>query len=271
MSLHRKAERLTRIYGVPPKKRLGQHFLADTRFLERMCSYADVQQSDVVLDVGAGLGFLTGILAQRSRRVIAVEVDAKLMQVLETELADVDNVELLEGDILKVTLPHFNKVISNPPFSISSPLAFWLLGKSFDCAVLTFQKEFAERLDAPADSEAYGHLTVFTYYYAEVELLEPVPKEAFYPAPEVDATIVRLRLRKPHPFMVKDEGLFNEVVRVLFTQRNRKVRKAILPLLRRGRSKGEAQSSADRLPFHTRRVRELAPEDFGVLTNALGG
>jgi 16S rRNA (adenine1518-N6/adenine1519-N6)-dimethyltransferase len=270
MSLLRKAKHLTRIYGVLPKKRLGQNFLVDSRFLEHVCSYAQLQQSDSVLEVGPGLGFLTGLLAQRSKRVIAVEVDTRLVQVLENELANVNNLELLEGDILKATLPPFNKVVSNPPFSISSPLVFWLLGKFFERSVLTFQKEFAERLDAPVDSEPYGRLTVLTYYYAEVELLETVPKEAFYPPPEVDATIVRLKPKNPRAFIVNDEEHFNDVVRILFTQRNRKVRKAVLPLLGRRGARGlEAQKKADRLPCHNKRVRELAPEDFGALANEL--
>jgi 16S rRNA (adenine1518-N6/adenine1519-N6)-dimethyltransferase len=270
MSLRRKAKHLAYIYGVLPNKRLGQNFLVDSHFLEHMCSYATLQPSDTVLEVGAGLGFLTGMLTQKSKSVIAVEVDARLVQVLKNELADVDNLELLAGDIFKVALPPFNKVVSNPPFSISSPLIFWLLGKSFECAVLTLQNEFAQRLDAPVDSEGYGRLAVFTYYHAAVELLEAVPKEAFYPSPEVDAAMVGLRPKDPHPFKVEDEGIFNDVVRTLFTQRNRKVRKALLPLLRkRGASGAEAQKSADLLPCHSKRVRELAPEDFGALANAL--
>lgn len=266
MNLYRRAKHLTRTYGVFPKKRLSQNFIVDEHFLGLMCSYGAVDRSDVVLEVGAGFGFLTRFLAQRAGRVAAVEADARLIKALQSELADFDNIELIEGDIFKVITPSFNKIISNPPFSISSPLLFWLLRKNFDCAVLTFQKEFAKRLDAPIGTKDYSRLTVCTDYHAEVELLNSVPKEAFYPSPEVDIAIVRLKPKDPLPFKVKDEKVFDEIVRTLFTQRNRKVRNAVLPLLHRY---GLNDAIADLLPFHNKRVRTLAPEDFGVLANEL--
>lgn len=195
-----------------------------------------------------------------------MEADARLVKVLQSELADLDNVELIEGDVLRATVPVFNKVVSNPPFSISSPLLFWLLDRSFNCAVLTFQKEFARRLDASVGSRDYSRLTVSTYYRADVELLDNVPKEAFHPPPEVDAVIVRLKLKESPPFEVNDEKVFDEVVRTLFTQRNRKVRKALLPLVQKY---GLKDTVTALLPFQNKRVRELAPEDFGALANEL--
>jgi len=260
-----------REYGIFPKKRLGQNFMVDEHFLELVCSYAAIEPSDIILEIGAGLGFLTRFLAQKSGRVIAFEVDGRLAEVLKRELADFSNIKLVEGDVLKAPTPPFSKVVSNPPFFISSPLLFWLLNKPFNYAVLTFQSEFARRLDAPIGSKNYGRLTVSTYYRAEAELLDLVPKEAFYPSPDVDAAIVRLKPKKP-PFKVKGEKAFEEVVRILFTQRKRKVRKAILPLLHKHGLKGtDAARKADQLPFHDKRVRELAPEDFGALANEVSG
>jgi 16S rRNA (adenine1518-N6/adenine1519-N6)-dimethyltransferase len=271
MNLYQKARRHMRIYKIFPKKHLGQNFIVEDHFLQLMLSYVALESSDVVLEVGAGLGFLTHLLAQKSKKVVAVESDPRLVQVLRSELAGLDNVELIEGDVLEVPLPTFNKVVSNPPFSISSPLLFWLLNKPFDCAVLMFQKEFARRLDAEIGSKDYSRLTVSTYYSAEVELLDDVPKEAFYPQPDVDVVIVRLKSKRSPPFHVKDERVFHEIVRTLFTQRNRKVRNAVLPLLHRYRFKDKAASKkrADHLPFHNKRVRQLAPEDFGALANVL--
>jgi len=271
MNLCQKAQHLMRAYRVLPKKRLGQNFMVDDHFLRLISSYAALTRSDIVLEVGAGLGFLTLLLAQKSKKVIAVEIDTCLTKILRTELVDLHNVELIEGDILDVVAPHYNKVVSNPPFSISSPLLFWVFtNKPFDLAVLTFQKEFARRLNAPVGSRDYSRLTVSTYYRADVELLDEVPKEAFWPPPDVDAAIVRLKPRKLPPFKLKDEKVFDEVVRTLFTQRNRKVRKAILPLLRKyGLDDKTASEKADHLPFHNRRVRGLAPEDFGALANEL--
>jgi 16S rRNA (adenine1518-N6/adenine1519-N6)-dimethyltransferase len=270
MSLYQQAKHLMRVYRVFPKKYLGQNFVVDKQFLQLMSSYASVGRSDVVLEVGAGFGFLTRLLAQKSRKVVAVEADARLVEALQNELSRFDNVELIEGSVLKVAIPPFDKVVSNPPFSISSPLLFWLLKRTFNRAVVTFQKEFVERLNAPVGSKDYGRLTISTYYHSEVEVLDSIPKEAFYPSPEVDVVIVRLKPKRLAPFRLEDEEVFDEVVQTLFTQRNRKVRNAVLPLLRKHGSEGTAAvKNADVLPFHNKRVRDLAPEDFGVLANEL--
>jgi len=232
-----------------------------------MISYASVCEEDVVLEVGAGLGFLTRLLSQRCKQVIAVEVDPKLVKILRSQIRGLHNVDLIEGDILGVSVPEFNKVVSTPPYSISSPLLFWLLERKFDCAVLTFQKEFAERLAATVGSKDYGRLTVTTYYLAEVDLLDLVPRSMFYPPPDVDSFVVRLRPRKP-PFFVEDRTIFLELVQMLFTQRNKKVRNAIIPFLyEKGMERKNATKLADSLSFHDKRVRELAPEDFGALSN----
>lgn len=269
MSLLRRTKRLLRVHKIFPKKRFGQSFMIDEGLLRLMISHAAVNDTDVVLEIGAGLGFLTKLLSERCKRVIAVEVDPRLVTILRTELSDLENLKLIEGDILKVPIPSFNKVVSNPPFSISSPILFWLLEKEFDSAVLTFQKEFAERLVATVGSKDYGRLTVTTYYRADVELLDHVPRSMFYPLPDVDSHIVRLK-PKPPPFIVQDKQAFFELVQTLFTQRNKKVRNALAPfLLKFGISKDKLVETADSLPYSDKRVRELAPEDFGVLTDAI--
>jgi len=241
--------------------------MVDEGLLRLMVSYASVNEDDVVLEIGAGLGFLTRLISQKCKQVIAVEVDSRLMRILRTELKDLENVKLVEGDVLKVPIPFFNKVVSNPPFYISSPILFWLLEKNFDCAVLTFQKEFAERMVASVGSRDYGRLTVMTYYRADVELLDYVSKDMYYPLPDVDSYIVRLKPRLP-PFAVKDKQGFFELVRTLFTQRNKKVRNAITPfLVKLGIDEEKVVTVADSFTYHDKRVRELAPEDFGVLAN----
>jgi 16S rRNA (adenine1518-N6/adenine1519-N6)-dimethyltransferase len=240
--------------------------MIDEGYLQNMVSYGHLCRSDIVLDIGAGLGALTKILSSLCSKVIAVEIDHKLAEISRIEMQGLENVSLIKGDILKTTIPTFNKTVSNPPFHISSPILFWLLEKKLDLAVMTFQKEFAERLVAPVGSKDYSRLTVETYYRAEVELMEIVPREAFIPPPDVDACIVRLKPRKTPPFSVKNEKLFHELVQVLFTQRNKKTRNAITgPLCKLGKRKGDADS----LLFHDKRVRELAPEDFGQIANEL--
>jgi 16S rRNA (adenine1518-N6/adenine1519-N6)-dimethyltransferase len=244
--------------------------MVNENFLLNMISYAAIKRSDEILEIGAGFGFLTRHLAQKAKKVIAVEIDPKLVKILQSELKDFRNIKLIQGDILNTSIPPFNKVVCNPPFSISSPLLFQLLNINFNCSVLTLQYEFAARLGANVGTKDYSRLTVSTYYRAEVELLDFVPKTSFYPSPDVDANIVRLRPRNQPPFNVKDEKLFNNLVRTLFTQRNRKIRNAIRPLLQKLGFKDEkALKQIDHLSFHNKRVRELAPEDFGVLANEL--
>jgi len=264
-----RTKRLLHVYEVHPKKRLGQHFMIDSTLLQRMISHAELNTEDIILEVGAGFGFLTQLLFPRCKKVIAIEVDPKLVKALQERFYNVENIELIEGDVLKTFVPPFNKVVSTPPYSISSPLLFWLLEKPFKLAVLAFQEEFAKRLTATVGSKDYSRLTVATYYRADAELLDHVPKSSFYPPPDVDSTIVRLK-PKPVPFRVKDEKAFWELVQTVFTQRNKKLRNAVLSfIIKRGLGKEEAQRLADSLTFHDKRVRELAPEDFGALTNEI--
>jgi 16S rRNA (adenine1518-N6/adenine1519-N6)-dimethyltransferase len=268
-NLLRRAKHLLRLYGFFPKKHLGQNFTVNSDILHRLVSHGSLSKDDVVLEVGAGLGFLTQLLSRECKKVVAVEVDPTLVSFLRKQLHSLQNVELIEGDILKVSLPPFNKVVSAPPYSISSPLLFHLLANKFDSAVLILQKEFAERLAASVGSKDYGRITVTIYYRAEVELLDAVPKMMFYPPPDVDSMMVRLKPRNP-PFHVEDEETFLEVVRTLFTQRNKKVRNALIPFLRKREiAKKEAVELADSIIYSAKRVRQLAPEDFGILTNEL--
>ena len=271
MSLSEKTKFLLRRHRILPKKHLGQNFMIEPSIYYRLADYASLGRSDVVLDVGAGLGFLTRFLADRCKRVLAVESDSRLVKILRDQLKDLSNVEVIEGNVLKVSTPHFDTVVSIPPYHISSPLLLWLFSKRFDRGVLIFQKEFANRLVASVGSENYGWLTVVTYYYAEVELLEDVPKWMFYPQPEVDSIIMRLKPKKPLPFTLKNEVLFKRLVQTLFTQRNRKVRNAVLPFIKSTHATIAVNvvELADSLPLHDKRVRELAPEDFGALANAL--
>ncbi len=269
MSLIEEAELLLRKHRIFPKKRLGQHFMVEPSVFQLLADYALLGRGDVVLDIGAGLGFLTRFLAEKCGKVLAVELDNRLLKVLREQLKGLPNVKVIEGDVLKISLPEFNKVVSIPPYGISSALIQWFFSKKLECAVMVFQKEFANRLVAPIGSEDYGWLTVHAYYYFDVELLDDVPKSFFYPQPEIDSIIVRLKPKSP-PFRLMDEALFAKLVQALFTQRNRKVRNAIQPFIRKERAvSGDAVRVADSLPFHDRRVRELAPEDFGELANAL--
>ena len=264
------AKYLLRRYKVFPRKRLGQNFMIERFYLNFLVDYAELMPEDVVLEIGAGLGFLTELLAKKADRVIAVEIDPRLVRVLRKRFRGMDNVEIVQGDILKMNLEGFDKVVSTPPYSISSHLLFWILNSPFSLAVLTFQKEFAARLNASVGSDDYCRLSVMSYYKAWIELLDEVPKEAFYPPPEVDSVIVRIKPRENPPFKVEDEKVFEDVVRTLFTLKNKKVKNAaVLYFRERGFDKSEAQKLASELPFSEKKVRDLAPEDFGEIANEI--
>jgi len=258
-------------HHISPNKLLGQNFMVEPALYPKLCSYADLTGSDVVLDAGAGFGLLTRFLSDKCRGVVAVEKDPQLAAVLREEFIDTKNVAIVEGDVLKVQLPPFNKAISAPPYYMSSQLVMWLLERPADCAVLIVQKEFAQRLVAPVGSEEYGWLTVVVQQQAEAKLLDDVPKDMFYPPPEVDSIILSLKPWSTRPFEVKDKPMFVRLAKWLFTQRNKKLAKAIAPFLRSNfkLDKQEAAKIADNLPFPDKRARELSPEDFGAIANAL--
>lgn len=270
MSLLKEAKTMLMAYKIWPRRRLGQNFLINEGVLDKIISYASVNEGDIVLEVGAGLGFLTERLAKKSKYVIAVEVDPGLVRVLVRRLNGYKNVIILRGDILEMeSLPPFNKVVSLPPYSISSPLIFWLLKRRFDCAVLTFQEEFGRRLVAQPGMRDYGRLTVAVYYYAEVDLLDFIPKESFWPMPEVNSVIVRLRPREP-PFFVENEDLFFSFIRAVFTQKNKKLRNAVITFFNSvGIPKNAHTQLIDSIPLHYMRVKEMSPEELALAFNDL--
>ena len=245
--------------------------MIEPKVYPKLCTFAALSEADVVLDAGAGFGWLTCFLADKSKGVVAVEKDPQVASILREQVKGLYNVIVVEGDVLKASLPNFNKAIAIPPYYLSSQLVIWLLERKVECAVLILQKEFVERLVAPVGSEEYGWLTVVTYQSAEVELLDIVPKTLFYPQPEVDSAIVSLKPWSKKPFDVKDQAFFVRMMKWLFTQRNKKLGKAIAPFIRDNfkLSKQEAEKLALSLPFHDKRARELSPKDFGAIANAL--
>jgi len=270
MSLE-ETKQLLRSYRIVPNKLLGQNFMVEPVLYLKLCSYAALSSSDVVLDAGAGFGFLTRFLSDKCKAVIAVEKDPQVAKVLREQVKSYGNVTVVEGDMLKAKLPPFNKVVAIPPYYLSSALAVWLFERKVDCAVLIVQKEFAQRLVAPVGSEEYGWLTVVAYQQAEVEVFDVVPKELFYPQPEVDSVIISLKPWSAEPFEVKNRAFFVRLVKWLFTQRNKKLGKALAPFLKSNfkMTKDKAEQLALNVPFHERRVRELPPKAFGEIANAL--
>ena len=264
-------KRLLQTFRIVPNRLLGQNFMVEPSFFPKLTEYASLSKEDVVLDVGAGFGFLSRYLANKCKRVLAVEKDPRVATALHEQLRKVANVTVVEGDVLKTSVPSFNKVVSIPPYQISSRLLLWLFDRGFDCAVFVLQKEFVGRLVAAVGSEDYGWLSVAACYSAEVNLLDAVSKHMFYPQPEVDSVIVRLTPWNIAPFEVKDGAFFRKMVRWLFTQRNKKLSNALVPFIKSALEvkKEDAEKVMGTIPFREKRVRELPPETFGDLANVL--
>jgi len=240
-----------------------QHFLIDEKVLGRIIEYGQLNSSDTVLEIGAGYGNLTEKLARKAGKVIAIEADAELA----SSLNRFNNVEVFIGDALKLDFPYFNKVVSNLPYSISSPVTFKLLEYEFDMGILMYQYEFAKRMVAAPGSKDYGRLSIAVQYRANVQIMEVVPRLAFSAPPEVNSAIIRLipRLR---PYEVKDENFFMKFIRAAFSQRRKKLKKA---LLNNAAYLGITEETLKRLPpdIIDRRAETISPEELAKLSDIL--
>lgn len=265
-------QKILKKYNIKPRKRMGQNFLIDSDVLDKQIAYANLQETDIVLEIGAGIGTLTRRLADHANKVIAVEKDPRLLEILKEQCSKYDNIKIIHDDILQVDIPPFTKVVSNIPYSISSPLTFKLLTYDFNYAILTYQLDFAERLTAKVGSREYSRLSVTAYYRAKVSILEKIPRDAFYPMPEINSALVNIA---PHPptFHIEDENLFLEVVRAIFNRKNRKVKTMLSIFLDKQQmslsKKQVLQELTQELPFLEKRGRVTLPEEIGLLTNHL--
>jgi 16S rRNA (adenine1518-N6/adenine1519-N6)-dimethyltransferase len=217
-----------------PKKRLGQHFLKDQRIIQNIITKARFEEDSEVLEVGPGLGALTFPLAGRVKRVIGVEKDARLMDTLQKRLSleQTGNVTLINSDILKLDFFRIVgsegeqiHVLGNLPFNISSPFVEMLISHRAQVkrAILTFQLELARRLAAAPGNKAYGALTVLVQYYAHITPLLEIPREAFYPKPEVASMVLELDFTRPYPRKAGDEENFRRIVKASFAQRRKTI------------------------------------------------
>jgi 16S rRNA (adenine1518-N6/adenine1519-N6)-dimethyltransferase len=239
--------------------RRDQHFLMDERAVERILSLVDVT-GKVVLEVGPGKGALTRGLLDRGAEVVAVEIDPVLVDELKGTFAPEiagGSLHLIEGDAVKVELPPFELVVSNLPYSISSPMTFRLLGMGFSDAILMYQAEFADRMVARVGTPACGRLTVMVQTFADVKRCIRIPPNAFSPRPQVHSTVVRITPRPP-PFPIRDKKHYADVVRVLFSQRRKTVRN--------GLRSGNGIFGADRVE---RIIAALPPEILRLRPEAL--
>jgi len=252
--------------GVRPSKSRGQHFLVDARVASRALAYAELRPSDVVLEIGPGLGVLTRGLVERARKVVAIESDRRFAEFLRKSVPEA---EIVHADALKADWPDFDVMVSNLPYQISSPLTFRLLSTPFDRAVLMYQWEFAKRMVAAHGTPDYSRLSVGVYVRAACTILERVPRNAFRPQPKVNSALVRLEPR-PSPFPIADPDRFDAVVAALFEHRRKTVENGLRLAWHAFAESPEAfEAALADLPFRGRRVEELRPEEIEQVAEAI--
>lgn len=214
------------------RKKFGQNFLIDEHVLDKIVEAADVGSEDFVLEIGPGIGTLTQCLCEHARKVLAVEIDPKLIPILEETLSDYDNVDIVHGDILRQDIQaiadQYNggkpiKVVANLPYYITTPIIMELFESHVPLANVTVmvQKEVAERMQAQAGTKAYGALSLAVQYYAVPYLAANVPPNCFMPRPNVGSAVIRLDCLNRTPVEVQDERLMFRLIRASFNQRRK--------------------------------------------------
>jgi 16S rRNA (adenine1518-N6/adenine1519-N6)-dimethyltransferase len=270
-------------YGFSFKKSLGQNFLIDTNILKKIVSFADLTQESGAIEIGPGIGALTEQLARTSKKVVAFEIDQRLLPILNDTLSPYPNVKIIHNDVLEAAVAEVMKeefndmdnvmVVANLPYYVTTPIIMKLLEEHLPIRgiVCMLQKEVADRISAKPGTKDYGSLSIAVQYYTEAETVMIVPKTVFVPQPNVDSAVIRLTRREQPAVAVTDESFFFQVTRASFAQRRKTLLNNLTSQLPEGKQKKEeilqALSASGIDP--TRRGETLSLEEFGRLSEAL--
>jgi 16S rRNA (adenine1518-N6/adenine1519-N6)-dimethyltransferase len=270
-------------YGFSFKKSLGQNFLIDPNILRNITEYAGLSENTAAIEIGPGIGALTEHLARTSGKVVAFEIDQRLIPILDDTLSPYKNVKIINEDILEADVEAIiNKefegfedimVVANLPYYVTTPIILKLLMERLPirgiCVML--QKEVGDRISAQPGTKAYGSLSIAIQYYTETEMVMTVPKTVFMPQPNVDSAVIRLTKREKPPVEVISEDFFFTVTRSSFAQRRKTILNNLSSQLPQGKEKKDmilvALSAAGIEP--TRRGETLSIQEFGRLSDAL--
>ncbi|WP_461614088.1 16S rRNA (adenine(1518)-N(6)/adenine(1519)-N(6))-dimethyltransferase RsmA [Clostridium sp. Marseille-QA1073] len=260
-------------YGFKFTKSLGQNFLTDDNVLKDIVYGAEVSEEDYVIEIGPGVGTLTKELLKKAKKVTSIELDDKLIPILQEELKEYDNFELIHKDALKVNYNELIgdeqsvKVVANLPYYVTTPIIVNLLNGDYNFKSLTImiQKEVAERIDAEHSTKEYGAFSLLVQYYCSTKIIRRVPPSCFIPSPKVDSIIIRLdKLNKP-AVEVEDEKLFFNIIRQAFNMRRKTLWNGMKNL---GMDKEKLQKAFEKSGIDpNRRGETLTIQEFATLSN----
>jgi 16S rRNA (adenine1518-N6/adenine1519-N6)-dimethyltransferase len=272
--------KILREHGIRPLKRLGQSFLEDINVINKIISISNIQENDTVVEIGAGVGIMTELIAEKVRKVIALDIDPRMVGILRERLAGYHQVDVIRGDVLKYDFSSVGhellsrkiKVIGNIPYNISSQILFHLLAyrQHISSMILMFQKELADRLIASPGTKEYGIPTVLVSMYTECFREMVIPRSCFYPEPKVTSTVMKIIIREKPLMDLNDHDFFVKIVKIAFSKR----RKTLLNNLRSspllGYSEREFVTALKKSGIDgVRRGETLTAEELGKLSNAL--
>lgn len=272
-------KRLLNDNGFSFSKSLGQNFLIDRNIVNKIVSSAEIIKTDVVVEIGPGIGVLTSELCKHSEQTVAIEIDKRLIGILETTLSEYNNLTIINKDFLKVNSLELNKVlqgkqfkiVANLPYYITTPIIFRIIENNFNYSsiVIMIQKEVGDRIMASPGTKEYGAMTVALQYYTTPSLVCRVPKTVFMPSPAVDSIVVKLTKKKVPPVELVDRDFFFKTVKAAFSQR-RKTISNTLKTLGKEYSKEKIIYALKKTNIdNQRRGETLTIEEFAHLSNQL--
>ncbi|APH06734.1 16S rRNA (adenine(1518)-N(6)/adenine(1519)-N(6))-dimethyltransferase RsmA [Bacillus weihaiensis] len=270
-------------YGFSFKKSLGQNFLIEPNVLTRIVDHAEVTEETGVIEIGPGIGALTEQLARRAKKVVAFEIDQRLLPILNETLSPYPNVKVIHQDVLEADLKtaieenfHDCKeimVVANLPYYVTTPIIMKLLEEKIPLKgiVVMLQKEVADRIAASPSSKDYGSLSIAVQYYTEAKTVMTVPKTVFVPQPNVDSAIIRLLVREKPQVEVDNEDFFFQIVRASFAQRRKTLLNNLVHFLPNGKERKAfiEETLAEIKIDGKRRGETLSIEEFALLSNTL--
>jgi 16S rRNA (adenine1518-N6/adenine1519-N6)-dimethyltransferase len=278
-----RTQEILKKYGFSFKKSLGQNFLIDPNILRNIVSHADLTKNSAAIEIGPGIGALTENLAREAGKVVAFEIDQRLLPVLADTLSPYDNVDIIHGDILEADVKKVLEeqladyedvmVVANLPYYVTTPILLKLLMDRLPIRgmVVMMQKEVADRITASPSTKAYGSLSIAIQYYMKAEVAMTVPKTVFMPQPNVDSAVIKLTRYENPPVNVIDEDFFFKVSRGSFVQRRKTIINNLQSSLPNGKEKKDliVQCLEKVNVDPIRRGETLSIQEFGRLADEL--